>query len=322
MKYFIQLPLFFFLYLLASVRLEAQTCCSGGVPLAGGVRLGIESPGDVQLQISYDLNYLNTLSNISENLNDGDRRRYVNAILLEAAYQPGHNFLLGFMFTGVQQYREIYQNGTLTDATAANGIGDVLIYGLYRILERDRQQVSVEGALKIPTGSDQKRSEQGFILPADMQPGTGSWDQFLGIKSKFDYFPLPGWSSQAGILFRRNGTNPDFRGSQEYRFGHSVNTYWTFGRQWLLGKQLMDLSFGPALRWMTRDRVDSGNIPNTGGLWLDGSLGLSWIINKNNKVTWGLTLPIARQLNGIQLSTTASGFLRFHHLFQTKNKAL
>ncbi len=318
MKNAVPLIAFLVLSLLLPAKAAAQTCCSGGVPLAGGVRLGIESPGDVQLQISYDLNYLNTLSNISENLNDGDRRRYVNAILLEAAYQPGRKFLLGFMLTGVQQYREIYQNGTLTDATSASGMGDALLYGLYRFLNRDRQQVSVEWALKFPTGSDLKRSGQGFILPADMQPGTGSWDQFLGIKSNLEHFPLTAWASQAGILFRRNGTNPDFRGSQEYRFGHSLNAYWTFGRQWLWGKQLMDLSFGPALRWMARDRVDAGNIPNTGGFWLDGSLGLSWIFNNSNKVTWGLTLPIARQLNGIQLSTTASTFLRFHHVFHSE----
>lgn len=255
------------------------------------------------------------MSNISEKLNDNDRRRYVNAFLLEAAYQPGHDFLVGMMFTAVQQYREIYQHGILTDATSANGIGDALIYGLYRLVDRDRQHLRLEWALKIPLGSDQKRTEQGFILPADMQPGTGSWDQLLGIKSKFDHFPLAGWSSQAGILFRRNGINPDFRGSQAYRFGHSVNSYWTFGRQWLLGRQVVDLSFGPALRWMTRDRVDNGNIPNTGGFWLDGSLGISWIANRSNKITWGLTLPLARQLNGIQLSTTASTFLRFHHVF-------
>lgn len=311
----VSLLLLSFITLFPLMKSEAQTCCSGGVPLAGGVRLGIESAGEFQLQISYDLNYLNTLSNINERLNDNDRRRYVNAFLLEGAYQPANDLLLGFMFTAVQQYREIYQKEILTDATSATGIGDALIFGLYRMVKKDRYQLSLEWALKIPLGSDHKRTKQGFILPADMQPGTGSWDQLLGIKGKFDRFPLSGWSSQAGILFRRNGINPDFRGSQVYRFGHSVNFYWTFGRKWLIGKELIDMSFGPAMRWMSRDQVDAGKIPNTGGFWFDGSLGLSWIINRNNVATWGFSLPLARQLNGIQLSTSASTFLRFHHVF-------
>ncbi len=312
------------LYLMLAAHVEysnAQTCCSGGVPLAGGVRLNLGKAHSVQLQAGYHLNYLNTLSNVNQTIADNERIRYVHAVLLEGAYQVNQRLLFGLMLSGIQQYRENYQNQALYDASSAIGPGDGLLFGLYRFIERQSKTLDLEFAIKLPLGSTQKRSPDGFILPADMQPGTGSLDFLAGLKKTVYQLFGSSWSLQSGILFRRNGVNPDFREIQAYRFGHSLNAYTVMGRQFLIGNQLIDMSSGPQLRWMARDRVDNGQIPNTGGIWVDASIITSFLFNSGSRLSLGANLPVFRRLNGIQLTTTFSSFVRYY-LPLEKNKRL
>ena len=53
----------------------SQTCCSGGVPLSGNIGFEGAAKGTLQMELSYDLNYLATLKTGSEIYEDGTRQR-------------------------------------------------------------------------------------------------------------------------------------------------------------------------------------------------------------------------------------------------------
>ena len=70
--------------------------------------------------------------------------------------------------------------GSLGDAS---GIGDLQFYGQYQFhndITNERSAALIFGA-KIPTGSTNEKSDEGERLETELQPGSGSWDVFMGI---------------------------------------------------------------------------------------------------------------------------------------------
>ena len=66
--------------------INAQTCCSGGIPLSNNLGLDISEKGTIQVGLNYDYNNLNTLNSGTENLNDDSRLRITHSVLLNAGY--------------------------------------------------------------------------------------------------------------------------------------------------------------------------------------------------------------------------------------------
>jgi Putative MetA-pathway of phenol degradation len=68
------------------------------------------------------------------------------------------------------------------DLGASDGLGDVTLFGQYRVLEHPAgHHLSLLAGLKTPTGRTSVRSGQGLRLETDLQPGSGSWDGLLGL---------------------------------------------------------------------------------------------------------------------------------------------
>jgi hypothetical protein len=63
------------------------------------------------------------------------------------------------------------------------GLGDAMVLVKYRFYRRDSQrgttQASVTAGSKTPTGKTNVESSNGSLLPASLQPGSGSTDLFL-----------------------------------------------------------------------------------------------------------------------------------------------
>ena len=72
--------------------LISQTCCSGGVPLSGNIGFEGSNRGTLQMELGYDLNYISTLKEEAETLEDESRlthaRSFVGYWFSFAAFYP------------------------------------------------------------------------------------------------------------------------------------------------------------------------------------------------------------------------------------------
>jgi len=90
------------------VPLKAQTCCSGGVPLSGNMGFMAAARGTLQMEMSYDVNYLNRLLMGSELVLEENRTRLTQSILLKAGYSQTDHLAVDALFSYVHQSRSIH----------------------------------------------------------------------------------------------------------------------------------------------------------------------------------------------------------------------
>lgn len=97
----------------------------------------------------------------------------------------------------------------------SSGLGDLLLFGQYRISESKNTDVSLLLGLKAPTGETGDKDDSGHRFETEFQSGTGSWDFLVGgtishTNDKFGY--------HANVLF-----NETTEGSQSTEIGDILN---------------------------------------------------------------------------------------------------
>ncbi|HYF00844.1 MAG TPA: transporter [Planctomycetota bacterium] len=144
-----------------------------------------------------------------------DRRQVDQAVVASAHYGLRHDLQLSLIVPWVR--RELSLDG---DDAAADGPGDVTAAAKYRYLRLDgpgwATNFAVLGGLELPTGSDDER-DGGARLPADLQPGSGSWDPFLGTglthepgRWRFNAFAFYRLNGQGGFSFAASSSSRDW----------------------------------------------------------------------------------------------------------------
>lgn len=92
-----------------------------------------------------------------------------------------------------------------------SGFGDASVLAKYRIVGSEEKGLAVIGGIKLPTGSTHRLSTSGELLEAEHQPGSGSWDYYLGGAAGTEL----GWFSlDASALYQFSTT-----GTQDTRLG-------------------------------------------------------------------------------------------------------
>ena len=83
----------------------------------------------------------------------------------------------------VDKRLELIENGARR-ARSARGLGDVSLFGRYTVFKRNFRggnfRIAPFAGIELPTGDDDESDSFG-LLPASVQPGSGSWDPFGGI---------------------------------------------------------------------------------------------------------------------------------------------
>lgn len=128
------------------------------------------------------------------------------------------------------------------------GLGDAMLLLKYRFYRRDSErgttQVSLQFGPKLPTGRADLRGTSGNLLPATLQPGTGSVDWLFGASWTYTgLFNLERLvaDDETTYLLRQSGTQRTNVGSEfRSRFWLSYRPYQerTVGREWFVGPQL------------------------------------------------------------------------------------
>jgi hypothetical protein len=291
-------------FIFASVSLAiSQTCCSGGVPLSNNIGLPILEKGAWQFGMFYDYNNLNTLNKGTESLNDDSRLRITHSVLLNLGYNITDNFSVEGLFTWVNQRRNITQFGN-SNLDETSGIGDAIVLGRYRIVNKPDYEITIGGGGKIPIGATDNKNDRGITLNADLQPGSNAFDVIFisSFSKKFKFRPSLNFSTR--VTYRTTGTNDEYLGSSDYKFGNEFQTYVTFSDQFLLFKQVISPSISFKYRDVGRDKINGTEITSTGGNWVFLIPDFSIYISPKILFSTRVEIPLYANVKGTQLTPT------------------
>src|SRR5262245_60425629 len=190
------------------------------------------------------------------------RQEFTYAAVVSAHYGLVHTLQLGAIVPYVSRVLTL-DDPAGPDRLASGGMGDVTLYGKWRYYRWDDVGIATNFAilagLELPTGRDDV-VDKGVFLPADLQPGSASWDPFIGIAVTHE----PGrWRFNAMTLYKRVG-----EGTHDYKQGDQFFAELAAGnRFWLEPYPGPFMRADVMLRYRHEwaDRRAGGVVPKTGG---------------------------------------------------------
>lgn len=286
----------------------SQACCSGGVPLGGSLGLGSADFKSMQFLVTYDANILKDLVAFDQELDDDTRARQTNSLLMEVNYGISERFSVAAVVPYITQIRTINGFEGVQEVTRTQGLGDLVFLLKYRVTPstNDFNHTWVVGAgPKLPTGRTDFTNNNGLILPADMQPGSGSLDGFFWSYYQKNALFLPTLSLVNVVTFRKSGQNDSYNGSQTYEFGDEFQfnlglNYNVFAVRWPV-----DFFVFGRYRSQTEDFIDGNVFPSTGGKWIYLIPGVNVGFHPDFALRMTTDIPISRKLDGTQLTTSS-----------------
>lgn len=284
-------------------KLSAQTCCSGGVPLSANLGLPPSEANTLQLTLSYDLNVLETLKTGRTTLEDQSRTRRTHSSLLEFGYSFSKRFAIDGFFSWVRQERKIEQFGN-RDFTATEGIGDAVLLMKYRVLDLNNSNtvVTTGFGIKFPLGASNLSNEDGLQIIADLQPGSGAWDNILWAQLVHNFGFRPSMSLSVTSAYSVKGKNKEYLGSQSYQFGNEWQLIAGISDRLFLGKLILDPSLALRYRTVPADRLNELDLPSTGGNWIFINPGATHWITPAFSFNANVELPLSAYVDGTQAS--------------------
>jgi hypothetical protein len=157
---------------------------------------------------------------------------------------------------------------TGTPSTGGTGLGDAMLLVKYRFYRRDSERGTTQASFtigpKIPTGRTGLTDGNGVLLPASLQPGSGSTD----------FFAAANWTYTGLFNFRRLVADEDFHallrseGTQATRLGDEFESrFWLSYRPYESKNVTREWFIGPALTWLHSqdDRIAGLDQRGSGG---------------------------------------------------------
>lgn len=148
------------------------------------------------------------------------------------------------------------------------GLGDMMALAKYRFYRRDSQrgttQASVTAGPKLPTGRTNLKGTNGVLLPATLQPGSGSTDFFVGAN----------WTYTGLFNLKRLVADEDFhslirsQGTQQTRIGSDIESRsWLSYRPYESKNGAREWFIGPVLTYLHsgNDRIAGVTQGGSGG---------------------------------------------------------
>jgi hypothetical protein len=198
------------------------------------------------------------------------------------------------------------------------GVGDVRLFSQYRFHRdpaRDIHSAAIAG-IKAPTGETHEETRDGTRFATDLQPGSGSWDPFLGVAHSRAW---AGVSVHANLLYSMSTEGaqntelgdgffynlafayPLRRASTQSKHAHDQTTHGHSGSH----------HDGPAHsarhvmvelngEWRGKDETDGHKEDNTGGRLLYLAPGVRLNIGSRWSAALSAGFPVLTDLNGTQ----------------------
>jgi len=303
-----------FLAFLIPFLSNAQTCCSAGTPILSSLEISSVSENQLQFSYSYSRNVIKDVLNRTSEI-EGIRQRFATSNLLSISYGYNKRWSFSSILSFIEHRRELLSPNSLGSLEKLNttGIGDFMFMAHYNLIVNnivDQREFSIATGVKIPTGSS-TLNNNGILLPADIQSGTGSWDGVALVSFSQGFMPDYNGTFFTNLSYRLNGTNDRFQTGDGYKFGDVFSIKTGMSNRiytW------MDATLQFIYRNRQKDIFNRNRVANTGGEWVY----LNMAINLNNDPV-GMRIsgeiPVYRSLNGIQLTTTYVYSLSIYYTF-------
>ncbi len=310
----ILIPLLVLLLVGISQHVEAQTCSCAGAPLLGSQSFGTTSSGNLIVGLTHEYNDISSLYSGNRPLDDSNTSRATNSTLLEVNYGISRRLSVSGTFSFVNKNRVTGRQTSNPDDITTTGIGDGIFLLKYVLKESSlasQYQISLGSGVKAPFGTTSLR-QNGFLMNADMQPGSGAWDAVLWSFASVSFVPHTDFSFYTLNSLRITSTNERFGENDDYRFGNEWMSVVGTGNS--LTDQLgYSLSF--RLRHTTSDQRNEQKMPNTGGTWLMVNPAVS--LDLFEQVTFRLSgnIPLYQYLEGTQPTTSYTAALSVFYSF-------
>jgi hypothetical protein len=180
------------------------------------------------------------------------------------------------------------------------GLADARLFGRYTLLQRDAPgrtfRIAPLLGIETPTGNDDDRDRLG-VLPAPLQPGSGSWDPFGGIVMTYQTlaYQIDGQAS-----YKLNTEANGFELGDEARLDGSIQ-YRVLPRE--LTSNVPGFLYAVLegnLIHQARNRIGGAADPDSGGTTFFASPGIQYVTKR--WIVEGLVqLPVSQDLNGSAL---------------------
>jgi len=306
----------FGLLVLGQIQGLSQTCCSGGVPLSGNIGFQGAPSGTLQMEFSYDLNFLATLKTGTEIYEDGTRQRITHSFLVKTGYSINRWFAIDALFSYVLQGRKISYNEQI-DQVNTHGLGDAILMAKFILsnISESGSEFQLGIGPKLPLGRTDLTNNIGITLNGDMQPGSGSWDLISWAYYARQFEKRPTMVASARVVGRFNGTNRAYLDSQTYSFGNSVQFYLGIGDQVVWSNKILAPSLSLRYRYAAGDKFNNHELDNTGGQWINVLPALSWHLSPRSILHFVPEVPLYSNVGGTQLTPTFRMQVGFYHSF-------
>jgi len=177
------------------------------------------------------------------------------------------------------------------------GLGDARLFVRYDAYRRNQPgrtfRIAPFGGLEIPTGSS-KESDSFGRLPRALQPGSGSWDPFLGAVLTRQTLH---WQLDISALYQANTENNNFEFGDEYRIDAAFK-YRIYPRKLNGGVPGFGyINIESNLIRQDENEVNNKTKPDSGGTTWFVAPGLQYI-TKKFVFEAALQLPVVQNLNG------------------------
>lgn len=301
----------------------SQTCCSGGIPLSNSIGLPYINEGSYLIGLSYDYNYLNTLNNGSDELDDDSRKRVTQSLLLNFGYSFSSYLSIEALFTYVNQKREINQFGNV-NIDETYGIGDGVVLLKYNKTNFFNQinNLGVGLGAKVPLGATDKKSDRGILLNPDLQPGSGAWDLIFWSLYKQSFSFRPSADFSLSFIYRYTGTNKNYLDATTYRFGQEFQWFLNYSDQFLLHKTLINPGLSIKYRQASQDEIGGISLSNTGGKWVSLVPKIDIELNSKFNLLSKVEIPIYSYVDGTQLTPTYRITIGLFYTFSKSKKQI
>ena len=185
---------------------------------------------------------------------------------------------------------------------SAEGLGDISLLAKYRLFRSTAHQKSdnfaILAGLEFPTGDHGDDD-----LPMSLQPGSGSWDPFIGIAGTLE---RGRWKINSTLLYQAAGSGDD--GDS---FGDKVAFDFAVGnRFWIDPYPGPAMSAGVGLRWVHEEASKEGGAtnPNSGGDRISARIGFVFHPQPVWDIVAKIEVPLYHDVDGTQLVEDFSFF--------------
>jgi len=264
----------------------------GAIELFAGETIFVEG---TRVSLTQLFQYKDGLLSGSDSVADPDDRRFQES---RTVLGVNHGIARGWSVSALLPFVS-REARSVAGTDRSSGVGDlavVLKNSFYRVdWDRSAWHTAWLAGVEAPTGVTDER-EGGVRLAPSMQPGSGSWDPFVGLASTLD---LDLWRFDAVALYEDDG-----EGSQDHDPGERLRLSLSGKYRWL-----HEVYPGPTasstvgLEWSHQARARSGGalVGDSGGDALLLKLSTGWHPRPDLDLGISLKLPLYEDVNGTQL---------------------